>query len=306
MVERFTGRGVWPASTTPFDGRGRIDYRRLAVHLRWLVREGCEGVVVLGSLGEGSTLSPAEKTRVVRTAAAAMNRRGAVLAAVASARTSEAVELARTFARAGAGGLMVLPQYVYRGDDSENEAHVAAVIEATELPCLLYNNPVAYGVDFRPEQVRRLARRHPNLVAVKESSGDARRFARLRRILPRGRAVMVGIDDQVLVGARAGAVGWVAGLANAWPSESVALWRLARDGPARRAEELFRWFVPLLALDAEPKFVQLIKAVEAETGVGNGRLRPPRWPVRDREMARVRKLVRAAQASRPTWLADPT
>jgi dihydrodipicolinate synthase/N-acetylneuraminate lyase len=297
-VKRFVGRGVIPASTTPFTPRGEVDYPALGRHLTRLVDAGCDGVVVLGSLGEGASLTAAEKERVVSTAVRAVGRLVPVVAAVASARTAEAEALARSFADQGVSGLMILPPYVYRGDDRENEDHVAAAIRATPLPCLLYNNPVAYGVDFAPSQVARLARAHANLVAVKESSGEVARIRALRRQLPADRVVAIGIDDAVLPAAGAGAEGWVAGLANALPEESVALWRLCRNGPRAEAGRLNRWFLPLLRLDAQPKFVQMIKEVERAVGVGNGRVRPPRQELVGAERRAVLELVRVAMAGR--------
>jgi 4-hydroxy-tetrahydrodipicolinate synthase len=194
---------------------------------------------------------------------------------------------------------MVLPPYVYSTDWREMKAHVAAVLAATDLPCMLYNNPIAYQTDFPPEQVAELAAEHPNLRAVKESSGDVRRITALFAILDPRVAIFVGLDDLVVEGLRAGAVGWIAGLANALPRESIALFEATRRGDQERLDRLYPWFLPLLRLDTVPKFVQLIKLAQAETGMGSARVRPPRLELAGEEREAALAVIRAALASRP-------
>ena len=182
---------------------------------------------------------------------------------------------------------MVLPPYVYRGDWREMRAHVEAVITATPLACILYNNPIAYGTDFVPEQVRMFASQHDNVHAVKESSGDIRRITAIRALLGDRLSIFVGLDDAILEGVAAGATGWVAGLVNALPDESVLLFEHAAAGRWAEARALYEWFLPLLRLDTVPKFVQLIKLVQDEAGLGSERVRMPRMPLEaaEREMA---------------------
>jgi 4-hydroxy-tetrahydrodipicolinate synthase len=296
----MTWQGVFPAFTTPFREDLSLDEAFLPRHLEVMLEAGCRGFVALGSLGEGATLSFDEKVRVLGVSAAALRGRAPLVAGIAALSTREAVALAREAERAGCAGLMVLPPYVYRGDERETLAHFSAVLEATPLPAMLYNNPVAYGTDVSPAQVAELARRHANLAAVKESSADVRRLAALRALLPAGRlALFVGVDDLAVEGVAAGAVGWVAGLVNALPRESVALMDLALAGRREDADALYRWFLPLLRLDVVPKFVQLIKLVQQEVGLGSERVRPPRLPLAGPERDEVLRLVRDRLASRP-------
>jgi 4-hydroxy-tetrahydrodipicolinate synthase len=193
---------------------------------------------------------------------------------------------------------MVLPPYVYRGDEREIEAHFQAVIAATPLPCMLYNNPIAYGSDVTPEQLARLARL-PNLEAVKESSADVRRISAIRALLGDRLRLFVGVDDLIVEGLQAGAEGWIAGLVNALPEESLQLFRLAQEGAREEARRLYEWFLPLLRLDVVPKFVQLIKLVQAEVGMGSARVRPPRLELAGAERASALALIRERLAQRP-------
>jgi dihydrodipicolinate synthase/N-acetylneuraminate lyase len=292
-------KGVFPAITTIFDADLAVDQAAFTVHCRWLVENGCSGIICAGSLGEAQTLSFDEKVALVRTAVAAVGKRVPVVAGIASLSTTEAVALAEAAEAAGAKGLMVLPPYVYASDWREMKAHVSAVIEATKLPCLLYNNPPAYRTDFLPEQVAELAAEHPNLDAVKESSGDVRRVTAIRALLGRRLDILVGMDDALVEGVYAGAVGWVAGLANAFPAESVALFDFASRGDKARAAALNQWFLPLLRLDTVPKFVQLIKWVQAAMGRGTPFVRPPRLPLAGADLEQVKALLTRARKAHP-------
>ena len=311
----MTWNGVMPAITTPFTPDGDIDHAFLAAHARWMLDAGCTGIVALGSLGEAATLSAGEKLDVLRTLARALDGRvprAPLVAGIAALSTDEACGLAREAAAIGCSGLMVLPPYVYSTDWREMRAHVAAVIDATALPCMLYNNPIAYRTDFRPEHVAELARSHANLVAVKESSADVRRVAAIRHALGDRLEILVGVDDLIVEGIAAGATGWVAGLVNAMPAESVRLFDLAtrafaRDGAnaqdrarARvRADDLYRWFVPLLTLDTVPKFVQLIKLVQQQVGHGHERVRAPRLVLEGAEREATLALIAQKLETRP-------
>ena len=292
-------QGVLPAITTPFKPDFSVDADLLVKQVDALVRAGCTGVVALGSLGEGGSLSFDEKKAVLRLCREALAGRAPLVAGVAALTTADAIRLAELGADAGCEGLMVLPPYVYKGDWRETRAHFDAVIGATPLPCMLYNNPIAYGTDVVPEQMVDLAVSLPNFVAVKESSADVRRVTALRALLADRLDILVGVDDLILEGIQAGATGWVAGLADALPAESVRLFDLAAAGRVEEARAIYDWFMPLLRLDTVPKFVQLIKLVQQETGLGSETVRPPRLALASPEREAVLELVRYALARRP-------
>lgn len=292
-------KGVMPAITTCFTEPLHVDHKFMAEHCRWLLDNGCSGIVTLGSLGEGATLSFDEKLEILSTCVRAVDGRGPVVASVSALSTSEAVAIAKAAVERGCDGLMVLPPYVYKGDWREMKAHVAAVFRATSLSCMLYNNPVAYGTDFLPEQIRELAAEHDNFEAVKESSTDARRVSAIRALVDRRLEISVGVDDAVLEAIGVGATGWIAGLANALPRESVDLLNYGINGESDKAFELYRWFLPLLRMDTVFNFVQLIKLVQAEVGMGNARVRPPRLQLVGEELAQTRKLIQEALRHRP-------
>jgi 4-hydroxy-tetrahydrodipicolinate synthase len=292
-------QGVIPAITTPFEADLSVDAGALYREVDALLGAGCTGVVALGSLGEGGSLSFDEKKAVLRLCREASKGRGALVAGIAATTTAEAARLAGLALETGCDGLMVLPPYVYRGDWRETRTHFEAVIGETDLPCMLYNNPVAYGTDVRPEELAELAEALPNLAAVKESSTDVRRVTAIRALCGDRLAVLVGVDDAIVEGVAAGAVGWIAGLADALPAESVRLLALARAGRHDEARVLYEWFLPLLRLDTVPKFVQLIKLVQQEVGLGSERVRPPRLPLEGAEREAALALVRGALARRP-------
>jgi len=288
--------GVYPAVTTPFREDLSVDLGFFARHLESMREAGCRGFVPLGSLGEGATLAFSEKEEILREARRAAGDRARVVAGIAALSTADAVAAARMAERCGCDGLMVLPPYVYRPDARETAAHFSAVIGATGLPCMLYNNPIAYGTDVSPEELAALADRHANLEAVKESSGDVRRVTAIRATIGDRLAVFMGVDDLVVEGVQAGATGWIAGLVNALPRESVRLFELALAGGAAA---LYAWFLPLLRLDVVPKFVQLIKLTQQECGVGSERVRPPRLPLAGAERDAALALIRSSLANRP-------
>lgn len=295
----MTWTGVMPAITTCFGEDLQIDHEFTARHVTWLVDNGCTGIVTNGSLGEGGTLTLEEKMALWKTCVSAVGDRVPIVAAIASMTTSDAVVQALAALDAGCSGLMVLPPYVYRGDAREMKAHIAAVCSATELSCMLYNNPVAYGTDFLPEQIAEMADEIPNLNAVKESSTDVRRITAIRALLGDRLQIFVGVDDVIVEGVNAGAVGWIAGLVNAFSKESVDLFSYALNGDVNKARALYEWFLPLLRLDTVPKFVQLIKLVQERVGWGNARVRPPRFELVGQELEETLKIIETAIANRP-------
>ncbi|HYA63630.1 MAG TPA: dihydrodipicolinate synthase family protein [Candidatus Sulfotelmatobacter sp.] len=292
-------KGVMPAITTCFKEDLSVDHGFIPKHCNWLLDNGCTGIDALGSLGEGATLSFDEKLDILRTCMKAVKGRGPVVASISSLTTLEAVALAKAAAEIGCDGLVALPPYLYQGDWREMKTHVAAVFDATPLSCMLYNNPVAYGTDFLPEQIYELAAEHENFEAVKESSTDARRVSAIRALLDSRLEISAGVDDAVLEAIGVGATGWIAGLANALPRESVELFNRGIQGESEKAFELYRWFLPLLRMDTVPNFVQLVKLVQAEVDMGNPRVRPPRLELAGNELAQARKIICDALRSRP-------
>ena len=296
--------GVMPAMTTPFDTGMKVDHRFLAQHAAWQLGNGCSGLVMLGSLGEGATLEHGEKIAILKTAVRVAGKLP-VVASISALSTRNAVALAKEAEDVGCSGLMVLPPYVYTSDWYEMKQHVATVIGATRLECMLYNNPIAYRTDFLPSEIAELASEHVNLAAVKESSADVRRVAAIRLLLADRLSIFVGVDDVIVEALYAGAVGWVAGLVNAYPAESVRLFQLARDGKRDEALALYHWFLPLLRLDTVPKFVQLIKWVQEQAGVGSARVRAPRLEVEGDDLKAVTAVLRRAVETRPSTTEKP-
>ena len=290
--------GVMPAITTPFHDDLTVDHGFIAKHVNWLVDFGCTGIVPLGSLGEGNTLSFDEKVEVLRTCVTALDGRAAVMPGISALSTAEAVRLARRAADVGCSGLMVLPPYVHNGKMHETRAHFEAIFAATDLPCMLYNNPIAYGTDVTPDIIADLAARHDNLRAVKESSGDIRRVTAVKALVGERLAVFAGLDDMPFEATWAGASGWVAGLVNALPKESVALFELAKAGRRSEAFALNSWFLPLLRMDTVPEFVQLIKLAQAEVGMGSETVRPPRMNLPEAARNEALALIRERLACR--------
>lgn len=300
MTMRWSG--VIPAMTTPFREDLSIDFEVLAQHAAWLVDNGCSGVVALGSLGEGATLSFDEKKRILATLVHAVGSRVPVVAGISSLSTQEAVAVARVAQEQGCQGLMVLPPYVYAGDWREMKAHVAAVISSTSLSCMLYNNPIAYKTDFLAEHVCELLGDFPNLHAIKESSADIRRISGLRALAGDRLQICCGVDDAIVEAVGVGAIGWIAGLVNAFPRESVELFQLTRERRSDEAFDIYQWFLPLLRMDTVPKFVQLIKLVQQEVGMGNERVRPPRLGLTGEERRQALQTLRQALMGRPAAL----
>jgi len=289
--------GVIPAMTTAFDSNLAVDHTFMAQHARWLLANGCTGLVSLGSLGEGATLETSEKIAILKNIVKAAGN-APVVAGISSLSTHQAIVLAKEAEQAGCSGLMVLPPYTYSTDWREMKQHVAAVIAATPLSCMLYNNPVAYKTDFLPEQIAELAQEFANLAAVKESSADVRRVAAIRALIDDRIEILVGVDDLIVEAIGAGAKGWIAGLVNAFPAESVKLFNLALAGDFEAAFPLYRWFLPLLRMDTVPKFVQLIKLVQEEVGVGSARVRGPRLELAGAELATAREAFKIALRDR--------
>ncbi len=291
-------QGVFPAATTQFTTGGAVDLEATLAHLEMLIRAGVHGLVMLGTVGENCSLSAEEKREVIKATVELAAGRIPGVAGVAETTTAAACRYAEDVQALGADGLMVLPAMVYRSDARETMAHYRAVARASSLPVMCYNNPVTYGVDITPEMFAELAD-EPMLVAIKESSDDPRRLTDIVNVCGDRYVLFCGVDDLVMESVMLGAVGTVAGLVNAFPEETLRLWKLASEGRYGEALELYRWFTPVLHLDCHPKLVQYIKLAQAMCGHGTEDCRPPRLPLVGEERQRITALIQQAIDTRP-------
>jgi 1-pyrroline-4-hydroxy-2-carboxylate deaminase len=293
-----TWRGVFPAATTQFDSTLEVDLTATQTVQKALLRDGVHGLVLMGTVGEGNSLSAAEKRSVLAAAVEASEGKVPVVAGVSEFTTAAAVSFARDAERIGASGFMLLPAMVYVPTPAELEYHFRTVAAATGLPIMLYNNPPAYRVNIDVATLERLTD-VANIVAIKESSPDPRRFTDLINAFGERFVLFAGLDDIAFEGLVLGAKGWVSGLTNAFPVESLLLYAALRDGDLERARMIYRWFMPLLHLDAEHDLVQSIKLAEQIMGRGTERVRPPRLPLTGERRAAVIAMVERARDSRP-------
>ena len=293
-----TWRGVFPASTTQFHSDQSLDLAGTARQVDRLIRAGCQGMIMLGTVGENCSLEPREKIDVLKAAVESAARRVPVLAGVAECSTRMACRFAEEAKKAGADGLMILPAMVYKADAREALAHFRAVASATNLPVMVYNNPVAYAVDVTPPMFAELAD-EPKFVAIKESSENVRRITDLKNTCGNRYTLFCGVDDLILESVLLGANGWVAGLVNAFPEENQILWDLATSGRYDEALKVYRWYTPLLHLDTHVKLVQYIKLAAAEAGHGSETVRAPRLPLAGKEREEVLAIIRQAIRTRP-------
>jgi 4-hydroxy-tetrahydrodipicolinate synthase len=294
-------KGVMPATLTQFNADLSIDHALMAEHGQWLIEHGCSAIVVHGSLGEGATLSFAEKVALQKTYVAAVPDTP-IIPGIAALSTKECVDLAKAAKDNGCRGLMVLPPYLYSSDWREMKAHMTAVISATDLPCIIYNNPVAYKTDFTPIHIKQLADELPNVEAVKESSTDARRVAGIRELCGDRLTIGVGVDDCALEGFAMGAKFWITGVGDAFPAYNVKLFELGSSGRIEEAMPIYHWMLPMLRMDTVVKFVQLIKLQQnLATGgkLGNNRVRPPRLELVGTELAEATAIIELALATAP-------
>ena len=291
--------GVFPAATTQFSTDLAVDLPATCTVQSALVRDGVHGLVLLGTVGENNSLSAEEKRAILKAAVGAVAGKVPLIAGVSELTTANAVAYARDAERIGVNGLMVLPAMVYVPTRAELEYHLRTVAQATSLPVMLYNNPPAYRVNIEIESLERLAEL-ANVVALKESSPDPRRFTDVLNALGDRYVLFAGLDDFAFEALALGARGWVSGLTNAFPVESLALYEAVRSGQLERARRIYRWFMPLLHLDSEPDLVQSIKLAEAIMGRGCERVRPPRLALAGERRADVTERVERARAARPS------
>ncbi len=290
--------GVFPAITTQMYQDGSLDLESTARHCEVLIQSGIAGLVVCGSLGENQTLTPAEKVAVVRMAVQVAAGRIPVLSGVAETSTALAKEFMRQAQSAGASGFMIMPPMVYRASAEEALYFFRRVGSATDLPWMLYNNPIAYTVDITAEQMAELAD-IPNLVAIKESSANTRRITEMHLTNGDRFAIFVGVDDLILEATMLGVDGWVAGSGIAFPAENQRLWDVTQSGQWDQARQFFRWFYPLLKLDTHVKFVQYIKLLVQEAGLGQEWVREPRLPLEGPERQHVLQIIEHGLTHRP-------
>ena len=291
-------QGVYPAVTTKFRSDLRLDVAAMEKHFAWQIESGVDGLIVCGSLGENSVLAGDEKLEVLRIAVRVSARRVPVLQTIAEGSTAEGIALSERSAREGADGFMVLPGMRYVSDRRETIAHYRAIAQASPKPIMVYNNPVAYGVDVTPDMFGELADEKA-IVAIKESSDDVRRVTDIISQTGDRYAIFCGVDDLAMEAMLMGARGWVAGLVNAFPRETVAIHRLIMGGKIEEARRIYRWFAPLLHLDVSRKLVQNIKLAESIVGVGTETVRPPRLALVGQEREEIIAIVKQALATRP-------
>ncbi|MBJ7415559.1 MAG: dihydrodipicolinate synthase family protein [Niveispirillum sp.] len=297
-MAKLTWTGVYPAATTQFAEDLSVDYDATAGVQDALIRDGVDGLILLGTCGENNSLEPDEKRAILDRARTAVAGRVPVVAGVSELTTKRAVAFARDAEALGVDGLMLLPAMVYVPTEEELYTHFKAVADATSLPIMLYNNPPAYRVSISARVLAKLAD-IPNIVAVKESAPDPRRFTDLINEFGDRFVLMAGLDDVALEGMILGAHGWVSGLTSAFPQESVALVKALQKGDIAEARRIYRWFMPLLHLDAEHDLVQSIKLAEQIMGRGSERVRLPRLPLSGARRAQVTAMVEKAAATRP-------
>jgi 4-hydroxy-tetrahydrodipicolinate synthase len=291
-------KGVYPAVTTQFKADFSIDHDENSRMLEQLLLEGVHGIIVCGTVGENCSLSAQEKRLVMQNAVNTIKGRIPVLSGVAETTTALAASYAKDAETIGIDGLMVLPGMVYKSTEVEAVFHYQQVARSTNLPIMIYNNPVTYGVDVSIESMKILAEEE-NIVSVKEATEDTRRISELFREFGDRFIVFGGVDDIALESFMLGATGWISGLTNVFPKQSVAIYNLAEQGKFKEAREIWRWFLPLLRLDTIPTLVQCIKYAEQLAGRGSERVRAPRLPLEGEQRSYVERLYNEAVQNLP-------
>ncbi|MBS0202750.1 MAG: dihydrodipicolinate synthase family protein [Planctomycetes bacterium] len=290
--------GVFPAVTTQFKQDQSLDLAATSRHLEALMDSGVSGLIMCGSLGENQTMTPEEKRAVIRCSVETARNRIPVLSGVAESSTASAVQYVRDVKTLGASGVMLMPPMSYRGDPRESMTYLRTVARQGGLPIMIYNNPISYFNDITPALFAELAD-EPAFVALKESSGDPRRITELHNAIGGRYAVFTGVDDLMLEASILGIDGWVAGSGIGFPAENQHLWELTRAGQWDKARALYRWSQPLMKLDTHVHFIQYIKLIVQEAGLGSEWVREPRLKLAGEERERVLNVIRTAFARRP-------
>ena len=291
-------KGVFPAVTTKFDDNDEMDFAAFDKNIEAQIEAGVKGIIIGGSLGEASVLSDREKIELLKHTVKAVGKRAYVILNIAEQTTKAALLCAENAAKYGADGLMMLPPLRYNADDAETVQYFATVAKSTELPIMIYNNPVDYKIEVTLDMFEELAQ-YENIQAVKESTRDVSNVTRMINRFGDRYKILTGVDPLALESIFMGADGWVAGLVDAFPKETVAIFNLAKQGRHQEALKIYRWFLPVLELDIHPKLVQYIKLAETETGLGTETVRQPRLPLVGEERERILGIIRKAIATRP-------
>lgn len=297
--------GVMPAVTTKFTEKDTLDIDLFLRNIDAQLNAGVHGIILGGTLGEASTLEDEEKETLVRATVAHVKQKVPVIINIAEQSTRGAIKAAENARKFGANGLMMLPPMRYKATAVETVTYFSEVAKSSQLPIMIYNNPVDYGIEVTIPMFRELLS-IPNIQAVKESTRDITNITRLRNEFGDRLKILCGVDTLALESLIAGADGWVAGLVCAFPKETVTIYNLAKTGRHKEALGLYRWFMPLLELDINPQLVQNIKLAEVATGLGSEHVRPPRLPLHGAERQRVKQIIEKAMANRPnlTQLAE--
>ena len=293
----FTWKGVMPAITTQFTADDQLDLTAFTINLHAQVNAGASGIILGGTLGEASTLSPEEKNTLVATTLKEVGDRAAVILNIAEQSTKAAIDAAQNAEAQGANGLMLLPPMRYKATDRETVTYFKAVAEATTLPIMIYNNPVDYKIEVTLDMFEEL-KAYENINAVKESTRDITNITRMRSRFGDRFSILCGVDTLAMEALLMGADGWVAGLVDAYPEETCAIYHYVKAGEIDKALDIYRWFMPLLELDISPQLVQNIKLCEVATGLGTGHVRAPRLPLEGDEKRRVLDIIDTAMKSR--------
>lgn len=291
-------QGVYPAISTQFHADGSINYAANATMLQQLIADGIDGIIALGTVGENASLTATEKREFLQQTVKTVAGRIPVIAGCTEHSAAQAIDYIKAAEQIGVDGIMLLPAVVYRGTNREVLVHYQTVARATRLPIMIYNNPVSYGVDIDLDMTAVLAE-EPNIVAIKESTTDTRRITELQSRFGDRFQIFCGVDDIALESVLLGATGWISGLTNVFPRESVMLFKLARAGRIKEAREIYRWFMPLLRLDTIPTLVQCIKLAEQLLGRGSENVRLPRLALQGSEREYVEQVVAQALRTRP-------
>jgi len=297
-MKKFKWEGVMPAITTQFDVKGNLDLDTFKINLSHQINAGVNGIILGGTLGEASTLTNQEKQQLLAVTLGEVNGKIPVIMNIAEQATIEAIRLAQKAESEGADGLMLLPPMRYKATDEETVTYFSTIANATNLPIMIYNNPIDYKIEVTLEMFAALES-NKNITAVKESTRDITNITRMINRFGDRFQILCGVDTIAMEALLMGANGWVAGLVDAFPRETVAIYSYCKQGELEKARSIFSWFLPLLELDISPQLVQNIKLCELATGMGTGHVRPPRLPLKGAELERVRSIIKTALDNRP-------
>jgi len=297
-MKNFKWEGVMPAITTQFDSEGALSLNAFKNNLAHQIKAGVHGIILGGTLGEASTLTSSEKESLLKTTLEQVEGKIPVIMNIAEQSTDQAVGSAKAAETNGASGLMLLPPMRYRATDIETVAYFSTVASSTSLPIMIYNNPVDYKIEVTLDMFEAI-RKYENITAVKESTRDLTNITRMINRFGDRYKILCGVDTIAIESILMGAKGWVAGLVDAFPEETVAIYTYCKAGEWEKARAVFRWFLPLLELDISPQLVQNIKLCEQATGLGTGYVRKPRLTLEGTELKRVEQIIKESLVNRP-------